>query len=144
MTKVPLSLVSKLLFGDAGPQNSISRPCLSSKQSFEARVPKQCLGTRAQIALVAGVFLLSGIPTALGGETDWKAGAARVVITRDKPMWLSGYSSRDKPSEGKVHDLWAKALALEDASGKRCVLVTLDLVGIPREVSLDVCGEIKR
>jgi hypothetical protein len=96
------------------------------------------------VALFLAFYLLSGIPTALGGEATWKAGAAKVVITPDKPMWLSGYSSRDKPSEGKVHDLWAKALALEAASGKRGVLVTLDLVGIPREVSLAVCAEIKK
>jgi hypothetical protein len=80
----------------------------------------------------------------LGAQTGWKSGVAKVVITPDKPMWLSGYSSRDKPADGKVHDLWAKALALEDASGNRCVLVTLDLVGIPREVSVAVCEEIKK
>src|SRR5262249_39496519 len=61
----------------------------------------------------------------------------------DKPMWMSGYSSRTKPAEGKLHDLWAKALALEDAGGRRCVLVTMDLVGIPRELSVAVCEEIK-
>ncbi|MFC2087838.1 neutral/alkaline non-lysosomal ceramidase N-terminal domain-containing protein, partial [Bacteroidota bacterium] len=33
------------------------------------------------------------------------------------------------PSEGIVHDLWAKALALEDAKGERAVLVTTDLIG---------------
>jgi hypothetical protein len=77
-------------------------------------------------------------------QTGWKSGAAKVVITPDEPMWLSGYSSRDKPSEGKVHDLWAKALALEDSGGKRCVLVTLDLVGIPRDVSVAVCAEIQK
>lgn len=70
--------------------------------------------------------------------SDWKAGAARVKITPEKLMWMSGYGSRTSPAEGTVLDLWAKALAIEDRAGGRIVLVTLDLVGIPRDVSLTV------
>lgn len=69
---------------------------------------------------------------------DWKAGTARVAITPDHSMWMSGYAARTKPAEGKLHDLWAKALALEDASGRRGVIITLDLVGISRDLSVDV------
>ena len=58
---------------------------------------------------------------------EWKAGVARVVITPKQSIWLGGYANRTGPSEGKLHDLWAKALALEDASGNRSVLVTMDL-----------------
>ena len=42
-------------------------------------------------------------------ESAWKAGTARAAITPKTPMWMSGYSSRTKPSQGAVHDLWAKA-----------------------------------
>ena len=66
------------------------------------------------------------------GPADWKAGMASTVITPDQPMWMAGYAARDKPSEGKAHDLNAKALALEDARGTRLVIVTVDLIGIPR------------
>jgi len=62
----------------------------------------------------------------------WKAGTATTSITPDHPMWMAGYAARNKPSEGKVHDLHAKALALEDSRGQRLVIVTLDLVGIDR------------
>src|SRR5689334_18355630 len=72
----------------------------------------------------------------------WKAGAARVVITPDKPMWMSGYAGRTKPAQGKLTDLWAKSLALEDPQGRRAVLVTMDLVGIDRELSQAVCTEL--
>ena len=41
---------------------------------------------------------------------------AKVVITPEKALWMSGYGGRTKPAEGKVHDLWAKALALQDGS----------------------------
>ena len=71
-------------------------------------------------------------------SSGWKAGAAKVVITPEQPMWMSGYSSRDHAAEGKLHDLWAKALVLEDPAGQRVVLITLDLVGIDRNFSLAV------
>src|SRR5687768_7596774 len=79
--------------------------------------------------LFAGVFL----PDARAA--GWKAGVARAVITPDRPMWMAGYASRTKPAEGKLNELWVKALALEDASGKRAVLVTLDLCGVDRDTS---------
>jgi neutral ceramidase len=62
-------------------------------------------------------------------EQGWKAGVASVVITPEKPIWMAGYAARNRPSEGTVHDLWAKALALEDADGSRAVIVTTDLIG---------------
>ncbi len=60
-------------------------------------------------------------PPAHSKEPDggWKAGLAKVNITPDNLMWMSGYAARTKPAEGKQHDLWAKALALEDPSGRR-------------------------
>jgi neutral ceramidase len=68
----------------------------------------------------------------------WKAGAAKVNITPQHLMWMSGYGGRDRPAEGKLTDLWAKALVLEDESGMRVALVSLDLVGIDRDTSLKI------
>lgn len=65
-------------------------------------------------------------------QATWKAGVASVVITPQDSMWMAGYAARKKPSEGKVHDLHAKALALEDVQGTRLVIVTVDLIGVPR------------
>lgn len=65
----------------------------------------------------------------------WKAGVARVVITPEQSMWMAGYAARDHASEGTMHDLWAKALALEDTSGYQAVLVTTDLLGFPKGLS---------
>ncbi len=66
-------------------------------------------------------------------QAVWKAGLARVVITPEHSMWMAGYAARTKPSEGKVHDLYAKALALEDSQATRLVIVTADIIGFPRE-----------
>jgi len=53
---------------------------------------------------------------------------------------MAGYGARKKPAEGKVQELYAKALALEDEHGNKLVFVTLDLIGVPqllrREVAL--------
>lgn len=61
---------------------------------------------------------------------DWKAGAASAVITPQTNMWMAGYAARKKPSDGTAQDLFAKALALEDAKGTPLVLVTMDLIGV--------------
>ena len=75
---------------------------------------------------------------------NWKAGAAKVIITPDQSMWMAGYAARTKPAEGKMTDLWAKALVLEDAGGKRAVLVTLDLVGIERGLSAPLAEKLAK
>src|SRR5262245_36143266 len=73
--------------------------------------------------------------TLSAGEAGWQAGTSKVAITPKQPMWMSGYAARTKPSEGSVHDLWAKALAIRDPDGRTVLLVSLDLVGIDRELS---------
>lgn len=56
-------------------------------------------------------------------------------ITPENPIWMSGYGGRTKPSQGTMTDLWAKAIAVEDQKGSRAVIVTTDLIGLPRSVS---------
>jgi neutral ceramidase len=75
--------------------------------------------------------------------TVWKAGAARVDLTPDDPVWMGGYAGRKKPSEGFAQRIYAKALAIEDAGGKPFVFVTLDLVSIPRRLRDDVAQRIE-
>ncbi|HJT31460.1 MAG TPA: neutral/alkaline non-lysosomal ceramidase N-terminal domain-containing protein [Pirellulales bacterium] len=88
-----------------------------------------------KLLLSALMFALLVSPVA--AET-WKAGTAKVTITPERPMWMSGYAARTRPAEGTMIDLWAKALVLEDPAGQRAALVTMDLVGIPRDLSLAV------
>lgn len=73
-------------------------------------------------------------PAADAAPHAWKAGAAGIKITPEKPMWMAGYASRTAPSDGVLQDLYAKALALEDEGGKRLVIVTMDLIGIPGDL----------
>ena len=83
-----------------------------------------------------------GAITTKQSATLWKAGVAKVVITPEKSVWLAGYGSRRAP-DGKLHDLWMKALALEDQNGHRAVLITSDFQGVPREMSDLVFEQVK-
>ncbi len=82
-------------------------------------------------------------PTACEAAT-WKAGVAALVITPAEPMWLAGYAARTKPAEGKEHDLHVKALALEDPSGGKYVLLTTDLIGVPRSLGDVVAAAVRK
>ena len=75
---------------------------------------------------------------------DWNVGLAKVVITPAQPTWLSGYSSRTRPAEGKVHDLYAKAAAFESADGARLVVVTLDLGSVSPYISQSVATRAEK
>jgi hypothetical protein len=86
------------------------------------------------------LFFIAGLITVIFGthtatlQASWKSGVSKVVITPEQSMWMAGYASRNKPSEGKVHELYAKALTIEDDTGRRLVIVTTDLIGIPRDL----------
>ncbi len=95
--------------------------------------------TMAFILLSLGIGLCSPVFV----EAGWKAGVAKVKITPEQPMWMSGYASRNHPAEGTLHDLWAKALILEDEAGTKAVLITLDLVGIDRQTSQEICKTLE-
>ena len=93
------------------------------------------------IAVVMAVTLVATLPEA--DAATWKAGAAKVKITPKEFMWMSGYGGRNKPAEGKLTELWAAALVLEDPEGNRVALVTLDLVGIDRAMSVAIRRDLE-
>ncbi|MHC4994128.1 MAG: neutral/alkaline non-lysosomal ceramidase N-terminal domain-containing protein [Planctomycetota bacterium] len=96
------------------------------------------------IPIVIALILASCGASTFAQDAPWKAAAATVVITPDEPMWMAGYASRTKPSEGKAQDLFAKALAVEDADGARFVVVTTDLLGITPELRNDVVRQVQK
>lgn len=75
--------------------------------------------------------------------SDWKAGAAAVVISPPAPVPMAGAAS-NKPTDGKIHDLYAKALALEDHRGTRLVIVTVDVCMIPMDVRKAMEQEVRQ
>jgi len=84
------------------------------------------------------LLLVALTSTHLAGSTapaDWQAGVATTVITPSEPIWMAGFGSRTKPSEGVRQDLFVRALALQDAARTVSVLITLDLVGVDRQLA---------
>ncbi len=100
---------------------------------------EQCL-----LAIALWVVSVCLSPACAADEiSGWKAGFSRVVITPEKPMWMSGYGSRNKPADGKIHDLFVRVAGLQDAKGHRVVMVSLDLVGVPRGMAQRVSAAAK-
>jgi neutral ceramidase len=96
-----------------------------------------------QILFTLSSILIGVLPTTAAAQAPtWKAGVAKAIITPEKAVWLAGYGSKRVP-DGKLHDLWMKALALEDPSGKRVVLVTSDFQGVPKEMSDRVFAQLR-
>src|SRR5689334_5556921 len=97
---------------------------------------------RVSFALI--IVLMTSTTIRAQDAKTWRAGVAKTIITPKQYMWMSGYGGRTKPAEGKIHDLWAKALVLEDVDRRRCLLITLDLVGIDKQLADDVCADLQK
>ncbi len=107
----------------------------------------------ACLLLLSGPALIAGRGTAGTGTNSpaspgpaksgsIRAGFARQSITPELPMWMTGYAARQKPADGTIHELWAKALALQDSSGSRVVIVTVDLLGLSHEIVEQVAARV--
>src|SRR5579864_3828267 len=99
---------------------------------------------RAIYASIGFLMLLAALPAARCAEAEWKVGLAQVKITPERPVFLAGYASRNKPFTKVEADLYAKALAFEDGQGHRVVLVTSDLIGFPAAVAEPICERLRQ
>ena len=92
----------------------------------------------------AGIVLF--VPDRLNADEPvcWRAAVGAVAITPEEPLWMAGYATRDKPADGKIHDLFAKVLVVEDLSDHQLVLVTTDLLGITKELRTAVETQVRQ
>jgi len=74
-------------------------------------------------------------------EPTLPVGVARVDITPEEPVRLSGYGGRRAESEGVAQRLWAKALAFGDAAP--ALLITVDNCGIPDAMRAELLRRLK-
>lgn len=81
--------------------------------------------------LFIGLVLLQQIASA----AFIKVGVGRIVITPDLPFQLTGYAGRDTLASQKVHDLWAKAMVIEENPTNRIIIVTADILGLTPAIS---------
>lgn len=110
--------------------------------SFKTIISAGCKSIRL-FAVTAVLFAADLLADDASTKPVWKAGIAKKVITPDQPVWLAGYGTKRVP-DGKLHDLWMKALALEDLDGHRAVLITSDFQGVPKEMSDRAFAEIEK
>lgn len=119
--------------------NYLLRPAHLADRSSDGQIRVLKL-LRVLIAIFV-VLTWCGWSTVVLAE-GWRAGAAKQVITPKEPMWMSGYGGRTAPASGKFSELHAKALVLEADGQKPGVIITLDLVGIDRELSRRIAGAV--
>jgi len=78
------------------------------------------------------------------GDGEQMVGVAKLDITPDYPVRLSGYGNRREESEGVAEHLWAKALAIESAGNGPALLLTVDNCGIPDAMRTEVLKRLSQ
>ena len=89
-----------------------------------------------------GMILLTCVfgSSAMG---ELKGGTAKVDITPPIGVWLSGYGFRNKPSEGILDPLYAKALVLDDGQEK-IAIVSADLLWVPLKMTNEIRQKVQK
>lgn len=95
-------------------------------------------------ALMGLGLLLAAGPrgSASAGEVD--VGVAKVDITPEGPIRLSGYLARTTESVGVDHPIHAAALAIGSDEQKPVVVITVDNVGISTKIADEVAARLER
>jgi len=113
----------------------------NGRPTMHEQIGRRDFLSHAAAASIAATGLASSSLTRIAGADEkkdyqyvWKAGISKTVITPETSVWLAGYGSKRAP-DGKLHDLWMKAVALEDGDGNRVVLITSDFQGVPKMMS---------
>jgi neutral ceramidase len=96
-----------------------------------------------KITLLLFVILLTDSIFCPACEAALKAGCSKVNITPPVGVWLSGYGSRNKPSDSIVDELYAKALVLNDGQS-RIAIVSADLLWVTLEITNEIRGIVKQ
>lgn len=82
------------------------------------------------------ICLLAFGPSFLQAESGLlPIGVAKVDITPDYAVRLSGYGNRTTESEGVDQKIWAKALAIGDDESGVSIFITVDNTGVPSSVT---------
>jgi putative membrane-bound dehydrogenase-like protein len=93
------------------------------------------------VLLLASIFPLRA-PGATNGI--FQVGAARIDITPDYPIRLTGYAVRKTESEGIEQRLWAKALAIGSDEDGPAILMTVDNCGASALIIDEAAARLKK
>lgn len=90
------------------------------------------------------LFFILNMGGIVNASSQLKVGMASIDITPKESIMLVGYAARTETSKGIVHPIYARALAFEDSTGKRLVLITADIIGFSCELSTEISQYIEK
>src|SRR5438093_1031060 len=98
----------------------------------------------SRLNLFATILLL--VVAALRAEAADRVqvGVAKIDITPEFPIRLTGYAVRKSESEGTEQMLWAKALAIGKTKQDTAILITVDNCGVCANVTEQVAARLKK
>src|SRR6266567_2351704 len=105
------------------------------------RFSKLSAAVRYTTALIlCGLAFLSVVPSSLAAAKPrgYQVGLAKVDITPEGPIRLSGFYHRQTESIGIREHIYARAMAIRNADDKPAVLITVDSIGIPAAVRNEI------
>ena len=80
--------------------------------------------------LIFGPIVANQSLFAQSPASEWKVGAAKIDITPDLPVRLSGYGSRNMPTAEVEDRLFARSMTLKHADQPPLVIVSIDAIGL--------------
>ncbi len=100
----------------------------------------------ASLFLVALVYGMSAclFHREVLAESQWLSGAAKLEITPTEPVRLSGYAVRERVMNGVDDPLFVRALAMRPIDGEWMVLVSIDSIGLPAEITDRILEKLGR
>ncbi len=103
---------------------------------------KKMIVARVTLAAIVLCSFISSLSAA--NHSTYQVGIAKVNITPDYPVLLSGYASRGTDLISRVEQpLWARAIAISDERGQSHVLISVDNCGVPASVTKTVVANLK-
>ncbi len=94
---------------------------------------------------MAGLLNFSGLSAAPEQDQPLlEIGVAKVDITPEYPVRLSGYGMRTTELEGVAQRIWAKALAIGTDESGPAVLLTVDNTGVPGHVTEEIFQRVAK
>lgn len=91
---------------------------------------------------LTGILLTTLLVPDTSRAQGFELGVAQVDVTPDYPVRLSGFGFRREESEGVTHRIWAKALAVKDPVNGPAVVIAVDNLGIPAEMTQEVARRL--
>lgn len=95
------------------------------------------------IVLAWALAAFSSAAAAADQPAQFQVGVASVDVTPSFPIRLNGFGGRVKESEGVRQQLWAKALAVGSSDTDTVVVITVDTLGIPDDLTERVAEKLK-